>query len=264
MTSKPRLSLLAAGALAAALGTPLGAGSALAGPGPQTTALVQPAPPAAQSPLRDEEFHYRWELGNVLGNVAGLFLPRRGQGSLTFKGQDGHLRSELLITSPGHDGEYWRYGAVIDPRRLQPIRAWSSYLWRGKTKSKSEEFPQQGVMDVVSGIYALRRNPPEKVRQMEIWSDGRVYPVQVIPLGLEQRKLPGGTVRARHFSIRGIDRPGARRWKGKLDIWLTPDASATPVEMLISRNLADVHLQLLPDEAAASRGSAPRGAARPL
>ncbi len=233
-----------------------GALAGVARPAPSAAQIAaQAASAAAVSAAgpRDEEFHYRWELGNLLGNVAGMFFPHRGEGALTFKAEDsGNLRSELVITSPGHAGEYWRYGAVIDPRRLKPIRAWSSYLWRGKSKSKSEELGPQGVMDVVSGIYSIRQDPPWKPRRMEIWSDGRIYPVVVTPLGIENRRLPQGTVRARHFSIRGVDEPGARRWKGKLDLWLTPDEWATPVEILISRNLADVRLQIQPPPPVAS------------
>lgn len=225
-------------------------------------AQIGPAGPVQTPPL-DEEFQYRWQLGNFVGSLAGIFLPNQGEGSLTFKTQDnGDLKSELVITSSGHEGEYWRYGAVIDPERLQPIRAWSSYLWRGKSKSKSEEIEEQGVMDVVSGIYSIRRDPPTQRRRMEIWSDGRVYPVVVIPMGLESRKLPNRTVRARHYSIRGVDVPGAKRWKGKLDLWLTPDESATPVEILISRNLADVRMQLLPTASAPASARQPADGAR--
>lgn len=193
----------------------------------------------------DESFRYRWHLGNLVGTLAGIFFPSEGDGALTFKTQDnGKLRSELVITSEGHDGEYWRYGALIDLQRRQPIRAWSSYLWRGKSKAKDDPIEQQGVMDVVSGIYSIRRDPPTTARRMEIWSDGRIYPVMVEPQGAEDRKLPQGTVRTRHYSIRGIDEPGARRWKGKLDLWLSTDPTATPIEIQISRNLADVRLQL--------------------
>lgn len=212
---------------------------------------------AVQALPADEEFRYRWQLSNFVGSLAGLFLPNQGEGELSFKAEgNGQLRSELLITSKeGGAGEYWRYGSVIDTQRLQPIRAWSSYLFRGKTKSKSSEIEEQGIMDVVSGIYSIRRDPPTQPRNMEIWSDGRVYPVVVVPVGLERRTLPGGrSVAARHFSIRsrpvkGSGRDGERKkWKGKLDLWLTPDAAAVPVEIHISRNLADVRLQLLPGQ----------------
>ena len=212
-------------------------------------ALLLMAPSGASGQRRlDEEFQYQWQLRNFLGTMAGLFLPNHGQGSLTFKSvEGGHMRSELTITSNvAKQGEFFRYGSEIDTRTLQPIRAWSAYSWRGETKSKSEPIAQVGVLDVASGIYAIRQDPPQKSRRMEIWSDGKIYPVVVIPLGLENRKLPGGkTMSTRHYSIRGIDAPNRRKWKGKLDLWLSRDEAATPVEILISRNLADVHMQLI-------------------
>jgi len=196
---------------------------------------------------QNEEFQYRWQLRNLVGSIAGLFLPKQGEGSLTFKTDlSGHLRSELTITSgASRQGEFFRYGSEIDTRTLQPIRAWSSYSWRGETKSKSSPIEQEGVLDVASGIYAIRQDPPEKPRRMEIWSDGKIYPVVVIPLGLESRKSHDGkTIQVRRYSIRGIDLPGRRKWKGKLDLWLARDEAATPVEILISRNLADVRMEL--------------------
>ena len=80
---------------------------------------------------------------------------------------------------------------------------------------------------------------------MEIWSDGKIYPVVVIPLGVETRRMQDGKkVDVRHFSIRGIDMPDRGKWKGKLDLWLARDEASTPVEILLSRNLADVRLEL--------------------
>jgi hypothetical protein len=196
---------------------------------------------------QNEEFQYRWQLRNLVGNIAGLFLPKQGEGSLTFKTDpSGRLRSELTITSgASRQGEFFRYGSEIDTRTLQPIRAWSSYSWRGETKSKSSPIEQEGVLDIASGIYAIRQDPPEKPRRMEIWSDGKIYPVVVIPLGIENRKARDGkTMQVRRYSIRGVELPGRRKWKGKLDLWLARDEAATPVEILISRNLADVRMEL--------------------
>jgi len=193
----------------------------------------------------DEQFQYRWQLKNFVGAIAGLFLPNQGEGSLSFKTINGHLRSELMITSSqGHQGEYFRYGSEIDKKTLQPIRAWSAYSWRGESKSKSEEIEKQRVLDVAAGIFAIRSDPPTKTRRMEIWSDGKIYPVVVIPLETEVRRLPGGRIKARHYSIRGVSLPGRNKWKGKMDLWLSTDAAATPVEILISRNLADVRMEL--------------------
>ncbi|HSS78683.1 MAG TPA: DUF3108 domain-containing protein [Thermoanaerobaculia bacterium] len=197
-------------------------------------------------PQGDEEFQYSWQLGNIVGTLAGLFLPNRGEGHLTFK-QDGngHLRSELTITSSiAKQSEYFRYGSEVDSHTLQPIRAWSAYSWRGETKSKSDDITASGVLDIASGIYAIRRNPPQKTPRMEIWSDGKIYPVIVIPQGIERRTVDGKKVQALKFSIRGIDVPDRERWKGHLDLWLARDDAATPVEILISRNLADVRMEL--------------------
>ena len=194
-----------------------------------------------------EEFHYQWQLRNFVGAIAGLFLPNHGEGSLTFKtGPNGHLRSELLITSSeSKAGEYFRYGSEVDTRTLQPIRAWSSYQWRGESKSKSEQIDREGVLDVAAGIYAIRQDPPVRTRKMTIWSDGRVYPVVVIPVGkLEKRRLHGQPVQVQRYSIRGISVAGQNKWKGKMDLWLAKDEVSTPVEILISRNLADVHMRL--------------------
>ena len=212
--------------------------------------LLAPAAGVSQVRRPDEEFQYRWQLRNFMGNLAGLFLPNQGEGLLTFRSdKNGRLRSELTITSnTTKNGEYFRYGSEIDTRTLQPIRAWSAYSWRGETKSKSSPIEQDGVLDIASGIYSIRLDPPTRSRRMEIWSDGKVYPVVVIPLGPETRKLGAGNasrkIAVNHYSIRGVDTPGRRKWKGKLDLWLARDEAATPVEIVISRNLADVHMEL--------------------
>lgn len=210
--------------------------------------LVPSLRASGEGSMRDEEFRYAWQLRNFVGAVAGLFLPNQGEGSLTFtKQQNGHLRTELTITSDASkEGEYFRYGSEIDTKTLQPIRAWTSYSWRGESKSRSEEIDQKGVLDIASGIYAIRSDPPTKPRRMEIWSDGKVYPVIVMPLANETRKVGNDQVATRHLSVRGIDVEGQRKWKGKLDLWLANDASATPVGILFSRNLADVRMDLKP------------------
>lgn len=210
--------------------------------------LVPSLSVSGEGSMLDEEFVYDWQLRNFVGAIAGLFLPNQGEGSLTFKTQkNGHLRTELTITSDdSRAGEFFRYGSEIDTETLQPIRAWSSYSWRGESKTKSEEIEQRGVLDIASGIYAIRRDPPTKSRRMEIWSDGKTYPVVVIPLGEETRKVGNAKVATRHFSVRGIDITGKRKWKGKLDLWLAKDDTSTPVGILISRNLADVRMDLKP------------------
>ena len=218
-----------------------------------TVLLIPATSGLAETPVLDENFHYHWQLRNLVGVIAGLFLPRQGGADLSFKSEkNGLLRSELLITSTASkEGEYFRYGSELDAKTMQPARAWSSYLWRGKSKSHSDEIEDKGVLDIVSGIYSIRLDPPTASRRLQIWSDGHIYPVVVIPLGTEKVQVGSREVESRHFSIRGVDIPDMRQWKGKLDIWLANDAAATPVEILISRNLADLRLDLQPGAAPA-------------
>src|SRR6185295_14621094 len=139
----------------------------------------------AETPAIDENFHYKWHLGNVVGTIAGLFFPRQGEGDLSFRSEkNGMLKSELLITSKASKaGEYFRYGSELDAKSMQPVRAWSAYQWRGKSNSHSDDIEEKGVLDIVSGIYSIRLDPPAKPRRLQIWSDGHIYPVVVIPLG---------------------------------------------------------------------------------
>ncbi|HLX08453.1 MAG TPA: DUF3108 domain-containing protein [Thermoanaerobaculia bacterium] len=210
--------------------------------------LVSPGSRAGAVEGGDEDFHYHWRLGNVVGVVLSLFLPHQGDGELAFKMQkDGHLRGELMITSPdSKTGEFWRYGSEIDPHTLQPIRVWSSFFWRGRSKSTKDEIEQKGVFDISCAIYALRHEPFQKPRDMEIWSDGKIYPVTVVPMGEEIRTVSNQRVGTRHFAIRGRDLPDRRKWTANVDFWLAKDPAATPVQIQISRRLADVTLDLLP------------------
>lgn len=212
---------------------------------------LAPAAAAASDPLgpalNEERFVYRWELKKLASLLGGILFPGHGEGLLTFEPRaNGHLQSELLITSEHSDkGEFWRYGAEIDPHLGRTIRAWSSYLFRGESKSESAEIDQIGVIDVASGIYQIRQDLPDKPRRLRIWSDGKIYPVIVVPQGSEVRTLPGGRrVETLHYRIRGVEVPGERHWKGHMDLWLAKDDGHTPVEIHFDRTLVGVRLRL--------------------
>ena len=194
----------------------------------------------------DERYHYRWSLGGLAGVIGRLFLPGHGEGVLTYRLEDGRLRSELLVTSEKSDeGEYWQYGSAIDPRTGDSLEAWSAYRWRGKEKSRRQDVEVPGVKDIVAGILDLRHDPPDAPRPMEIWSDGKIYPVVVIPKKREERKIGDREVMTRRYSIEGVDVEDRRRWKGSMELWLAEDEAATPVEIRLERRLANLHLRLV-------------------
>jgi hypothetical protein len=194
-----------------------------------------------------EVLRYRWRLLGVRGALAGLFFPAHGEGTLaTGSMESSRLRSELLITSPGGgDSEFWRYGAELDAGSGVTLRAWSAYLFRGEAKSREAVLADQdGVVDVASAIHLLRRAPPQAPTSMRIWSDGRLYPVVVVPAGTASRRVGGRSLQARHYAVRGVEVPGERFWKGRLDLWLARDEAATPVEIRVERGWVAVKLEL--------------------
>ncbi len=198
--------------------------------------------------LPDEEtFRYRWSLVGFGGLIAGLFLPNDGEGALTYRrNRHGRVVSDLLITSgDSKKGEYWRYGSEIDTRKGESVRAWSSYRWRGEEKSKEQEVQKRGVRDIVAGIRALRVDPPDKPRRMEIWSDGKIYPVVVIPGDRGTREVEGREVPARRYTVRGVKVEGRDLWKGSMELWLAEDEKSTPVEIQLERSLAKLRLRLI-------------------
>lgn len=194
----------------------------------------------------NEQFDYSWRLTSLLGRIAGLFFPSHGEGVLTFESAPrGVLKSELRITSRQTDSdEFWLYGAEIDRRRMQTQRAWSAYKYGDKNKSKDEAVAEEGAIDVASGIYRIRRNPPKAPTPLRIWSDGKIYSVRVVPRGGETVEVGGKQIAARLYSIRGEATGEGREWKGELDLWLAEDERATPVRILIKRSGIGVLMEL--------------------
>jgi len=222
-------------------------------------ALLATAPAKA-----DEEFHYHWRLTGFIGRIASLFVPSEGDGRLTIVVQpEGAERCELLVTSgESAEGEYFRYGAEWRPAEQRTVRAWSDLVWRGETKSKRADLDEGRVVDVVSAIQLLRRDPPSSPKRLEIWSDGKLYPVLAVPRETESRELNGETIEARRFSFLAIPMRGRKPWKGEYELWIGSDAAATPLEIVLQRTGARLRLELVaarrtPPEAGAA--SAPGG-----
>lgn len=210
-------------------------------------ALVLVASPSAATTGGEEQLLYRWRLDGWLGNLAALFVPSHGDGVLSREQVDGGVvRSELLVTSSNtRADEYFRYGAEWEPTTGRTLSAWSELVWRGERKTKRASLDSADVVGIASAIDLLRRQPPERVRRLEIWSDGSVYPVMIVPRGRVRREVDGREVDVRRISVLGVNVPGRKLWKGELDLWIADDPHATPVEILVARRGAKVRLELV-------------------
>lgn len=195
----------------------------------------------------DETLHYRWKVEGFFGALAGLFFPSHGDASLIQSTLDsGNLQSSLLITSDEvKDRSYFSYEAEIEPATGRTVTARSSQLWQGKQKNKSSPLLEAGTVDIASAIHLLRLTLPTTSQEMEIWSDGKLYPVRVEPAGPETRKIGSRSVETLHFRIRPLVRPERRVWKGELDLWFARDPQSTPVQMLVARSPARLRLDLV-------------------
>jgi hypothetical protein len=193
-----------------------------------------------------ESLNYRWSLKGLVGHLAGLVVPNQGRGELRTRPNDGGRITELEITSPETErGEFFLYGGETGVDGSTE-RAWSSYRWRGRTKSEKSPVEEEGVVDVASGIHLIRQALPTSPMRLRIWSDGRVYPVVVQRVKTERVVVPAGAFLADHYRIRGVRAPGERYWKGGLDLWLAKNEQATPVRIQVERGFANVRLELLP------------------
>lgn len=202
-----------------------------------------------------EDLHYHWRLQGFLGAIAGLFFPHEGFGQLTTTTlENGHLRCELVITAEDKGPDFWRYGAELDPVAGHTVRAWTSYHFRDRERAEESQLDantEKGVVDIASSINVLRRNPVKERVEWHIWSDGKLYPVEVVPGPVEGLRIAGRQVPARHYWVRGIELPGERLWKGHLELWLALDEVSTPVRILVERSFASVLLELQPGGPAA-------------
>ena len=72
----------------------------------------------------------------------------------------------------------------------------------------------------------------------------------VTPKGTETVDLGHGVRRlADRYEIQGVQGPGERLWKGRIEVWLARDPAGTPLKILIERGWASVMLALKPTSA---------------
>ena len=206
------------------------------------------AEPTLKAASSDEQLEYNWRIEGIKGLLLRLVAPGKGEGTLTtVLNEQGHFETELHISAARRRrGDFYLYGSAIDPRTRRSVRAWSAQRIGEKSKSREADLENDDVIDLASGILLVRREPPSERRQMRIWSNGKLYPVTIEPLGERRASFRGREVAVRGYGIRGRRVAGEREWRGGLELYLADDASATPVEIYVLNK--GVRVRLLLDE----------------
>jgi hypothetical protein len=204
---------------------------------------------AAAARLDGEVYRMKWRLRGFLGALAGLFVPNSGDALLTFvPREEGRQEIQVLITTPGHEGEYFLYGAEIDETEQATTEIWSSYLFRDSGREREQRIEQENVIDFASAIYHLRRNPPRAPIRMTIWNQGKTYPVEVRPLKPERRKISGTKTEVQGYAVRGVSVEGQPAFKEKFTLYFSRDAASTPLEIAGKRGWVKLRIQLVEED----------------
>ena len=214
---------------------------------------------AQAATARDGEvLHLEWKLGGFLGVLAGLFVPSSGKALLTFV-PTAEERTEigLLVTAPKREGEYMLYGASIEERSGSLASVWSCSEFRGKYEAREQDIEGEKIIDYSSVIWLLRWHPPDTPTRMTIWSEGKVYPAEIEPLGPSRRKIRGKKIDVRGYLVRGAKVDGKRSFDDSIFVYYAQDANATPVEIVGKRSLIHVRIRLVESD---GNARAPRGA----
>jgi len=191
-----------------------------------------------------EVVRMRWKLGGLLGFLAGIFVPNSGDALLTFIPRgEGRQEIQVLITTPGRDGEYFLYGAEIDEGSSSTTAVWSSYVFRDSKKEREQRIEESDVIDFASAIFHLRESPPSRTTRLTIWNSGKTYPVEVEPLAPERRKISGQPTDVQGYAVRGVEVDGEESFEEKFTLYFARDGQSTPVEISAKRGMVRLRIQ---------------------
>jgi hypothetical protein len=221
---------------------------------------------------RSEELHYSWRLRGGLAWVASIRFPTSGKGTFVTVPQPdapGTLESELKITAANPNEGFYVYQSQIAEENLTTLMTYHGYSYGEKRRNERtlfdyvkklarirketpeevenrvKQIPGTNLRDVLTGIHYLRQKSSEIVRPMpaEIYSDGRLYPVVFSPVGIRPLVFEGRNVRAKGYQITAAP-SGAKKWPGRVQVWISDDAKRMPLRIEILRNLANLQLDL--------------------
>ncbi len=152
-----------------------------------------------------EVLHFRWKTHGLLK----FLFPGSGTATLvTERARNGRVRSQLHVATDGD--VYWLAGSQVDAGSLTLIETWSSYRWRGRTKTKSKEISEHGVVDMIAAILTLREEQPQKKRRFQLLAGG-VYPIEATP----QSDPESGAI---HYFLEGKQGRRGERWDDRAEI----------------------------------------------
>ncbi|MGK2856366.1 MAG: DUF3108 domain-containing protein [Thermoanaerobaculia bacterium] len=220
---------------------------------------------------RMEVVSYKWELNGFLSWFAGLRFPTHGNGSLaTVVRANGSIETELRIISHKGANDLYQYHSQIDPKTLLTLASLDGYKFEGRRrtmtttfdyaaktmrrekedtkqgvagKTKVEPMPAGDIRDVLSVIHYLRRSATrlDKPVTTKVYSAGKLYDVVLTPGSESTVSFGGKKVRAREYTI-SASAAQRKKWPGDVLFWLTPDANAIPVRILIRQRGASLDL----------------------
>lgn len=198
-----------------------------------------------------EAIRMQWKLGGFLGTLIGLFIPSTGEALISFAPRaDDRTEFGFLVTSVKREGEYFLYGAEIDERSRSTEVVWSSQMFRGELKQREQEVEDPDVVDYAAGFYRLRWDPPTTKTRMTLWSEGKTYPVDVVPLEEDVRKIAGKKIKTRGYRVRGAKVDGERTYDNELWVYFSLDERATLVEFVAKRGMVKARVRMVATQGA--------------
>ena len=244
---------------------------------------ANPALPPALPPLRtpDEFLTSDWE--KLCYRISMWGIPV-GSAELEAKQEKGEVRITMHIRSNASVSELYPVDDSVETRHIggnfiitrirqregsfQGDRGFTLFLrdksvfWIDLLKNLSfrEPLPNNGVVDILSGLYYFRNQPLEvgQTVVLQLFDSNRYAPTTVAVLRKEHLKLPGLREADTLLVHPQLKTDGLFRRTGDILIWLTDDRKRVPVKVETRISLGKVTAELVSAETH-RRGEAPPG-----
>lgn len=218
-----------------------------------------------------ERITYDWHLAGALSWIAAIAFPTSGTAELetSWNRPETRVDSRLMIRDKARTG-YFLYRSTIEAPRQRTLESEHGYSWDGRTKIEKavfdygrktmriseedtrdgpsagiEAIPGTDLRDVLTGIWMLRQRAGnlDGTQRVDIFSDGKLYPVQFVPLGVTNLTINRAAHRARGFRIEAAPEQ-RRKWPGGVNVWLSDNEARIPLRIEIRRSVATLRLTM--------------------